>query len=83
MISSKRIFEKNLYKLANTRVMMRTLPLSIKQGRAKGRPRRILEEKLPQELKRRDMGKVKYFACHKFGHYASQCLNKKGGKWKA
>ena len=25
----------------------------------------------------RDMNKVKCFACHKFGHYAVQCLNKK------
>jgi hypothetical protein len=28
----------------------------------------------------RDMGKVKYFACHKTGHYANQCPKKKEAK---
>jgi hypothetical protein len=27
--------------------------------------------------KKKDMNKVKCFACHKNGHYTSQCLNKK------
>jgi hypothetical protein len=26
---------------------------------------------------KKDMRKVKCFACHKFGHYAGQCPNKK------
>jgi hypothetical protein len=30
----------------------------------------------------RDMGKVKWFACHKTGHYASQCPKKKKKKKK-
>jgi poly(3-hydroxybutyrate) depolymerase len=29
---------------------------------------------------KKDMRKVKYFACHKTGHYASQCQNKKKRK---
>jgi hypothetical protein len=29
--------------------------------------------------KKKDMGKVKCFACHKFWHYAGQCPNKKKG----
>ena len=29
------------------------------------------------EQQQRDMSKVKCFACHKFGHYAGQCPNKK------
>jgi hypothetical protein len=31
----------------------------------------------PKGEGKKDMSKVKCFACHKFGHYAGQCLNKK------
>jgi hypothetical protein len=31
------------------------------------------------DKKKKDMSKVKCFACHKFGHYAGQCPNKKKG----
>jgi hypothetical protein len=30
--------------------------------------------------KKKDMSKVRCFACHKIGHYASQCPNKKEKK---
>ena len=30
-----------------------------------------------REQQQRDMNKVKCFACHKFEHYAGQCLNRK------
>jgi hypothetical protein len=32
--------------------------------------------------KKKDMRKVKYFSCHKTGHYVSQCSNKKKKKSK-
>jgi hypothetical protein len=32
-----------------------------------------------QDDKKKDMNKVKCYACRKFGHYASQCSNKKDG----
>ena len=31
----------------------------------------------PKGEGKKDMNKVKWFACHKFGHYTSQCPNKK------
>jgi hypothetical protein len=31
----------------------------------------------PKDKGKKDMSKVKCFACHKFGHYAGQCSNKK------
>jgi hypothetical protein len=37
-------------------------------------------ESTSQDSKKKDMSKVKCFACHKFGHYAGQCLNKKKGE---
>jgi hypothetical protein len=40
-------------------------------------------EATSQDGKKKDMSKVKCFACHKFGHYAGQCPNKKKGKNKA
>jgi hypothetical protein len=36
-------------------------------------------ESTSQDDKKKDMSKVKCFACHKFGHYAGQCPNKKKG----
>lgn len=41
------------------------------------------EEGSSDDGKKKDMGKVKCFACHKIGHYASQCPSRKKGKGKA
>ena len=35
-----------------------------------------------QPGKKKDLSKIKFFACHKNGDYASQCLRKKKGKRK-
>jgi hypothetical protein len=34
-------------------------------------------ENKPKDERKKNMSKVKCFACHKFGHYAGQCSNKK------
>jgi hypothetical protein len=36
-------------------------------------------ESTSQDGKKKDMSKLECYACRKFGHYASQCLNKKKG----
>jgi hypothetical protein len=33
--------------------------------------------------KKKDLSKIKCFTCHKSGHYASQCLEKKKGRGKS
>jgi len=50
---NKRRFERSLFMGAALRVMMRTFPLPIRQGRAGVRPRRTQEDGVPQELEKR------------------------------
>jgi hypothetical protein len=46
----------------------------------KGKFKKIVSgESTSQDDKKKDMSKVKCYACHKFGHYAGQCPNKKKG----
>jgi hypothetical protein len=40
-------------------------------------------EPTSQAGKKRDLSKVKCFACHRSGHYASQCLESKKGNIKS
>jgi len=40
-------------------------------------------EATSQDEKMKEMKKFKCFSFHNFGHYASQCLNKKKGEGKA
>jgi hypothetical protein len=58
---------------AGTRMSMRTFSLAsqVKKGKkiASG-----------DDKRKKDMSKVKCFACHKFGHYAGQFPNKKKGR---
>jgi hypothetical protein len=49
-----------------------------RKGRRNDSPRR---EASP-ERKKKDLSKVKCFACHTLGHYASQCPQQKKGKGK-
>jgi hypothetical protein len=54
-----------------------------KKGRGKGpsKDKGMSEESTSQPGKK-DLSKIKYFICHKHGHYASQCPEKKKGKGK-
>jgi hypothetical protein len=46
-------------------------------GSRKKNPRR---EASPEQGKKKDLSKVKGFVCHKQGHYASQCPERKKGR---
>jgi hypothetical protein len=39
--------------------------------------------KLQKERRKKDFSKIKYFACHKPGNFASECPNKKKGSKKS
>jgi hypothetical protein len=39
----------------------------------------VCGESTAQDGKKKDVSKVKCFACHKFGHYAGQCPHRKKG----
>ena len=39
-------------------------------------------EESTSQLGKKDLSKIKCFSCHKHGHYASQCLDKKKSKGK-
>jgi hypothetical protein len=46
----------------------------------KGKFKKIASgESTSQDDKKKDMSKVKHYACHKFGHYVGQCSNKEKG----
>jgi hypothetical protein len=48
--------------------------LALASQEKKGKFKKISSgESTSQEDKKKDMRKVKCFACHKFGHYAGQC----------
>jgi hypothetical protein len=47
-----------------------------RKGRRNDSPRR---EASPEQRKKKDLSKVKCFACHEHGHYASQCPQRKKG----
>jgi hypothetical protein len=56
----------------------RTWPLSVRQEREKERVPRGNSEESTSQPGKKDLSKIKCFACHKYGHYASQCPEKKG-----
>jgi hypothetical protein len=54
-----------------------------KKGRGKGPNKGKGKSEEPASHPRKDLNKIKCFICHKNGHYASQCMEKKKGKREA
>jgi hypothetical protein len=53
------------------------------KGKGKGSGKKnTRREASPEQGKKKDLSKVKCFACHKRGHYASQCPRRKKGRGK-
>jgi hypothetical protein len=50
-----------------------------RKGKRNGSPR---IEASPEQRKKKDLSKVKCFACHMLGHYVSHCPQRKKGKGK-
>jgi hypothetical protein len=43
-----------------------------------GRRDFLSREASPESRKRKDINKIRFFECHDFGHYASQCPHQRG-----
>jgi hypothetical protein len=48
-----------------------------RKGKGKGSNKQGNSEESTSQPGKKDLSKIKCFTCHKFGHYASQCLEKK------
>jgi hypothetical protein len=53
-----------------------TLVSNTRKGKGKGSKGN--NEESTSKTSKKDLSKIKCFVCHKYGHYASQCLKKKG-----
>jgi hypothetical protein len=56
------------------------MALVSKTRKGKGKGSKGNSEESTSHPDKKDLSKIKCFMCHKYGNYASQCLNKKKGK---
>jgi hypothetical protein len=60
-----------------------SLASQARKGKGKGCNKKGNNEGETSQLrKKKDLSKIKYFVCHKSGHYASQCLENNKGREK-
>jgi hypothetical protein len=50
----------------------------MKKGKKKGRPQKGKKEDPGSSNQGKDLSHILFFKCQKFGHFASQCHEKKG-----
>jgi hypothetical protein len=80
MIASKKRLGRSL-KQASKKMKRRTWLVVSQIKKSKGKGSRGNSEGATSQSGK-DLSKIKCFACHKTGHYASQCLEKKKGQGK-
>jgi hypothetical protein len=82
MIVSKKRLGRSLKPTSKNEDGEENLALVSQAKKRKGKGSKGNSEGETSQSRKKDLSKIKCFTCHKNGHYASQCLEKKKGQGK-